>query len=100
MFLIDKKSDEFILAGSLGDTTTKRLEKGMYNLEIRDMGQRISFRRNLDYAKGVVINEGIFKEVRETMTEFFTEEMMEARKALSMRNKLGLMFDGDPGTGN
>lgn len=99
MFLIDKKSDEFILAGSLGDTTTKRLEKGMYNLEIRDMGQRISFRRNLDYAKGVVINEGIFKEVRETMTEFFTEEMMEARKALSMRNKLGLMFDGDPGTG-
>ena len=102
MFLINTENSEFIMLGSEKGSKVDRLEKGMYNLQVRGGGLAptvISFARNLDYTKGVVINEGIFKEVRDSLNDFFTEEMVAARNSLDMKHKLGLMLNGDPGTG-
>lgn len=102
MFAIDKNND-YILVGSKPSNMSERLESGVYNLDVRSKGPmsppEIAFVKNNDYEKGVVINEGVFKEVREFFNDFFSDSMKEARKVMGMKNKLGVMFNGDPGTG-
>jgi len=104
MFEIDTKNNEFKLVGANPENITNRLEKGMYNLIIRNTDGPfappvISFAINNDYKKGVRLNTGIFKECRNFFNEFFDESLAKARSLLNMRNKLGVMFNGDPGTG-
>jgi len=104
MFEIDKKNNEYRIVGPSPENITNRLEKGIYNLIIRPGESAfsppiISFELSNDYKKGVRLNTGIFKECRDFFNEFFDESLVKARSVLNMKNKLGVMFNGDPGTG-
>jgi SpoVK/Ycf46/Vps4 family AAA+-type ATPase len=102
MFAIDKNND-FILIGSTTNNTTRRLDKGVYNLDIRSNGPMapptLAFVRNNDYTKGIVLTQGVFGEARNFFDNFFSESLREARQLLNMKNKVGVMFNGEPGTG-
>lgn len=97
MFILNEVGS-FSLIGHSGNSTVKRLEKGMYNLELFSDRPPV-FTRNNDYTKGTIVNHGVFKEAREFLNNFFSESLTEARKILGMKNKLGVMFNGEPGVG-
>lgn len=97
MFLVNKDND-FILIGSSSNSTVERLEKGVYNLRL-SLNDPPVFTINNDYKQGMIVDSGIFKEAREFLNDFFSESLTEARNILGMKHKLGVMFNGEPGTG-
>jgi AAA+ superfamily predicted ATPase len=104
MFIKDKNEEFIIIPTDLKMDTYDRLDKGVYNVIVRPgdgpfAPPKISFAKMDEYKKGVKIDTGIFKEVRTFLNDFFNESLMEARKIMNMKNKLGVMFNGDPGTG-
>jgi SpoVK/Ycf46/Vps4 family AAA+-type ATPase len=104
MFIKDKNNEFTIIPSDMKIDTYDRLDKGVYNVIVRPGdgpfdSPKITFAKMDDYKKGVKIDTGIFKEVRSFFNEFFNESLIEARKIMNMKNKLGVMFNGDPGTG-
>jgi hypothetical protein len=97
MFLLNETND-FVLLGHSSSSTMKRLEKGMYNITLSQNAPPM-FSKNNDYKKGTLVNHGIFKEARTFLNDFFSESMVQARSILGMKNKLGVMFNGEPGVG-
>lgn len=102
MFIIENEN-EFLLVGSKATNTTNKLDKGVYNLLIESTGPmsppRTIFQKTDTYKNGVVLDTGVFKDSRAFINNFFDDSLVEARKAMNMKNKVGVMFSGDPGTG-
>jgi hypothetical protein len=99
MFILNENNN-YTLVGHSSNSTVERLEKGVYNMQLPTMANpSFIFSKNEDYKKGTIVNHGIFKETREFLDNFFSESMVEARKLLGMKNKLGVMFNGSPGIG-
>jgi len=102
MFIIENEN-EFLLVGSKATNTTNKLDKGVYNLLIESTGPmsppRTIFQKTDIYKNGVVLDTGVFKDARDFINNFFDDSLVEARKAMNMKNKVGVMFSGDPGTG-
>jgi len=81
--------------------TFKSLPNSVYDLvtERTFFGTNIYLKPNNTYKKGVIIKSGIFNTVWDYIGRFYSLEKSQARKVLKMRDKLGIMFNGLPGTG-
>lgn len=81
--------------------TSQSLPAGVYDLEMvrTFFGKNLFLKPNTSYQKGVIIKSGIFKTVWDYMESFYSIEKVQTRNVLKMKNKLGLMFNGTPGTG-
>lgn len=99
MFILDNKENMYTFIGSSPQGINEKLESGVYNLIVQEQGTIIKFSKNEDYKKGIKLEQGIFKKVRNFFDNFFTDAKYEARQALGMKHKLGVIFTGDPGTG-
>ncbi len=101
MFILDNKEKEYTLIGSAPNGMVEKMDKGVYNLVIVESsrGVQIKFTKNNDYKKGIKLNQGVFKNVRDFFNDFFSKSKIEARNILDMKHKLGVIFTGDPGTG-
>jgi len=104
MFLFDreKNPDQFVLMpGQLTETQSK-LDAGVYNLGVQATGQGppiFSFNKTTKYDDGMFIEGGVFTQARSLVDRFIKTEMYEARKVMGMMHKIGIIFDGKPGTG-
>jgi AAA+ superfamily predicted ATPase len=102
MFII-KNDNKFQLISSQETNTTNRLESGVYNLIMEKTGPmtppEIIFQKTDIYKKGVRLDIGIFKDCRKFVNSFFSPYLAQARKEMSMMNKVGIMLSGEPGTG-
>jgi len=104
MFLSDeKRPNEYILVAGQPTQTSKVLYPGVYNLNLKSNGPMnaptVSFEKTNKYAEGMEIEGGVFTQAREAVQKFIKPEMYKARKAMDMMHKIGLIFDGKPGTG-
>jgi hypothetical protein len=98
MFLLN--NDIYTVIGQSGTNTVKKLDPSVYNITIPTMmDPTTKLTKNDTYKQGIWINAGVYKEARDFMNNFFTESIMEARKILNMKNKVGIMFNGEGGTG-
>jgi SpoVK/Ycf46/Vps4 family AAA+-type ATPase len=81
--------------------TFQILPSGVYDLEVERtfFGKNLYLKKNESYQKGVQIKTGIFKQVWDYTESFYSIEKVQTRGVLKMKNKLGLMFNGTPGTG-
>jgi len=105
MFLFDKEKDpnKFILVPGQESETQYKLDAGVYNLALSSNGPMspptIAFEKTAKYEDGMNIEGGVFTKARATFEKFIRPEMYEAREAMEMMHKLGVIFDGKPGTG-
>lgn len=83
------------------DTVVKRLDNKLYELEANQtmFGTNYFFNENSAYDKGKVAEAGVFKNIKEYVEDYFSPEGKEVRDAMSLPNRLGLLFTGEPGTG-
>jgi SpoVK/Ycf46/Vps4 family AAA+-type ATPase len=81
--------------------TFKTLPSNVYDLVIERsfFGKNIYLKENDSYKKGAIIKTGIFQRVWDYVESFYSIEKEQARNVLRMKDKLGLMFNGLPGTG-
>jgi len=105
MFLSDPKvnPDRFILISGKLTESYEKLEAGVYNLGFIGQGPMSPpqpyFEKTTKYDDGMIIEGGVFTKARKSIAKFVKPEMYEARKEMKMLNKLGIIFDGKPGTG-
>jgi SpoVK/Ycf46/Vps4 family AAA+-type ATPase len=104
MFIIDdKKPDEFVLVPGQATNTARKLDAGVYNFKLSSNGPMspptISFVQTDKYADGMEIKGGVFTQAWSAAKKFIKPEMYKARAAMEMMHKLGIIFDGKPGTG-
>jgi hypothetical protein len=99
MFILDSKVEKYTPIGDTPNGLIEKLDKGVYNLVISDDPPQLYFTKNNDYKNGIKLNQGIFKKVRDFFDDFFSSSKSEAREALGMKHKVGVIFNGDPGTG-
>lgn len=102
MFIV-QGNNEFQLVGAESEKKVNKLKSGVYNFIVRQPSpmapKEIIFAKVDTYTKGVSLDSGIFKEAREFISNFFDPSLKEARKIMNMKDKLGVMFAGEPGTG-
>lgn len=81
--------------------TFKTLPSNVYDLVVERsfFGKNIYLKENDSYKKGAIIKTGIFQRVWDYVESFYSIEKEQARNVLKMKDKLGLMFNGLPGTG-
>jgi SpoVK/Ycf46/Vps4 family AAA+-type ATPase len=104
MFIIDeKKPDEFVLIGGQASETRKKLEPAVYNYILKGNGPMspptVVFQKTDKYSDGMEIKGGVFTQAWNSIEKFVKPEMYKAREAMDMMHKLGIIFDGKPGTG-
>ena len=104
MFLFDKDKnpDKFRLVPGQMTSTVDKLESGVYNLVLEPvpMGPpTVSFEKTVKYDNGMTIVGGVFDKARKAVQKFVLPEMYKAREAMNMMHKIGVVFDGKPGTG-
>jgi len=104
MFLFDKSKDpdKFVLMPGQMNETKEKLEAGVYNLNLIPQGMSeplISFEKTTKYEGGMIIKGGVFDEAHASLDKFAEPEMYEARNDMGMMHKVGVIFDGKPGTG-
>lgn len=100
MFLQNKDKSIRIVNGP-DAKLLKIIEPGIYNLEVDEsiFGNTISLIPTNRYNKEFNITAGIYDKVINYVKSFIDPVMEESRKEMSKLNKLGLIFNGDPGTG-
>ena len=105
MFLFDKEKNpnKFVLVPGQETETQDKLEAGVYNLVLSSTGPmsppQLSFEKSDKYENGMNIEGGVFTKAHETFNRFVLPEMYKARVEMGMMHKLGVIFDGKPGTG-
>ena len=104
MFVFDKVKNpkKFVLMPGQMSETKESLEAGVYNLSVSGGGMSpliVSFDKTTKYDEGMTIEGGVFTQANTTFDKFVLPEMYEARTAMNMMHKIGVVFDGKPGTG-
>lgn len=86
-----------------GDITKfhKALNPGVYSLEIEKtwMGENLYLEEVNTFKGKVFMNTGIYKKIDDLINIHLSKSMQEAKSLLKLRNKVGLIFNGAPGTG-
>ncbi|HUV85370.1 MAG TPA: AAA family ATPase [Methanosarcinales archaeon] len=101
MFLRTQKDDQYrVIPGKTKDVVAN-VEAGVYTLEIQKslFGTSIFLQKTNRYKNGNILNSGTFKEAKEHLEDFVSPEMYEIREAMGSMHKIGLIFNGKPGTG-
>lgn len=84
------------------DSLVKGMVAGVYNVNVYRnpfTGTSYTFDGIDTFDSGKIIESGVYKKVRKKVYDFISPEMKEARTMLGLRHKLGLVFNGKPGTG-
>lgn len=83
------------------DVVKRTLENKLYEVEfVKTMfGSYYNFHENTAYDKGRVAESGVFKDIKEYVTNYFSDAGKEVREEMSLPTRLGLLFTGEPGTG-
>lgn len=84
------------------DSLVKNMTAGVYNVNVHRnpfTGTSYTFDGIDAFDNGKVIESGIYKTARKKVYDFISPEMKEARTMLGLKHKLGLVFNGKPGTG-
>jgi SpoVK/Ycf46/Vps4 family AAA+-type ATPase len=83
------------------DDIQDELNPTVYRLEKHEtfFGDELIFDPKPEYGVGKIIDCGIYKEIDNYIENFLSEEQYEARNIMGMKHKLGLLFNGSPGTG-
>lgn len=101
MFLQEKKNSlRFIDSDS--DVIVRNLDNKLYELEVTTdfFGNKFyNFNVNTAYDQGKVAEAGVFKNIKEYVKDYYSEEGKEVRKVMALPSRLGLLFTGEPGTG-
>jgi SpoVK/Ycf46/Vps4 family AAA+-type ATPase len=103
MFIYNNESKQYkIVDADPKDELRPKLESGIYNLKV----EKTMFGKNFylndingAYSKGRIIDAGIFKTIRSKVDTFLDPAMDEARTAMGLKSKIGMIFNGKPGTG-
>lgn len=100
MFLKDKDNNIRIIGGEPSNLL-QQLDTGIYNLKVNEsfFGKSIELIPTLRYNVDFNITAGVYDDVVNYVNDFIDPIMIETRKELNKINKLGLLFNGDPGTG-
>jgi len=100
MFLKDKNDNIRIIDGAPAKLE-QILDAGVYDLNITKsfIGDTIQLIPVHRYDIDFNITAGVYDEVINYVNDFIDPIMYDTRKEMNKLNKLGLMFDGDPGTG-
>lgn len=96
-----KEDKKFRVVFTDGSQIEKSLAPGIYSLTVQEtfFGENY-FLEEVNTFKGKkMINAGIYKEINDIINIHLSPSMHEAKQLLNLRNKLGLMFQGAPGTG-
>jgi len=99
MFIKDNNRYKVILGDS--SKIEKTLKPGVYSLSIEEtfFGENFYLEEVSTFIGKKMINAGIYKEINDLINIHLSPAMTEAKSILNLRNKLGLMFQGKPGTG-
>lgn len=84
------------------DSLVKTMEAGVYNVKISRhpfFGNSYGFDKVDTFENGRIIESGVYKEARQKVYKFVSPEMSQARTLLGLKHKLGMIFNGKPGTG-
>lgn len=84
-----------------GDKIEKSLKPGVYSLSVTEtfFGENYYLEEVNTFKGKRMINAGIYKEINDMINIHLSPAMKQAKELLKLRNKLGLMFNGYPGTG-
>lgn len=84
-----------------GSKIEKTLKPGVYSLRVEEsfFGESYYLEEVKTFIGKRMINAGIYKEINDIINIHLSPAMSEAKTLLNLRNKLGLMFQGAPGTG-
>jgi SpoVK/Ycf46/Vps4 family AAA+-type ATPase len=84
-----------------GSKIEKTLKPGVYSLTVQEsfFGSSYYLSEVKTFIGKKMINAGIYKEINDLINIHLSPSMTEAKQLLNLRNKLGLMFYGAPGTG-
>jgi len=79
----------------------KILKPGIYTMSVEEgmFGDSYYLEEVKTFIGKKMINAGIYREINDLINIHLSPSMTEAKKILNLRNKLGLMFKGVPGTG-
>lgn len=101
MFLQNKDESIRIINGP-DAKLLKKLNPGVYSLDVEKslFGTTITMTPTTRYNKDYNITVGIYDKVINYVDAFLDPVMEETRKEMGKLNKLGLIFNGSPGTGN
>lgn len=99
MFIQNKT--EFKLTPGNIDKVYNTLPSAVYTMTVNTsmFGSTILFNPIDLYEKGTIVDGGIYKEIRQYISDFLSPEMDMIRKAMVLQKKTGLIFNGEPGTG-
>jgi SpoVK/Ycf46/Vps4 family AAA+-type ATPase len=84
-----------------GSKIEKTLKPGVYTLSVQEsfFGESYYLEEVKTFQGKKMVNAGIYKEISDIINIHLSPAMSEAKQILNLRNKLGLMFQGAPGTG-
>lgn len=84
-----------------GSKIEKTLKPGVYSLSVEEtfFGENYYLEEVTTFKGKKMINAGIYKDINDIINIHLSPAMSEAKTILNLRNKLGLMFNGVPGTG-
>jgi SpoVK/Ycf46/Vps4 family AAA+-type ATPase len=102
MFIKSKETNYKYVPGEPTDSLLPRMEAGVYNVKIHRhsfMGNFFYFDKVNTFDRGKKIISSVYKNARETVYTFMSPLMRQAREAVGLKHKLGLIFNGKPGTG-
>jgi len=102
MFIKQPKDNHFQVIPGKTTNVIANVEAGIYNLEIiKDpwSGTKIFLQKTERYKKSAMLQSGTFKEAMEHIDDFVSPEMYEIREEMGNLHKIGLIFNGKPGTG-
>lgn len=96
-----KQEEKFVYMDGKCDNILEKLEPAVYDVHKIDtfFGPKIWFEQNNTFKSGAELNSGFYKEAKEHCKDFFSPEMRQLNTALKFRQKLGLTFNGIPGSG-
>ena len=101
MFLKTKKDDNYRVKPGKTQDVIGNIEAGVYSLEINHsmFGTDVFLQKTTRYKNGTILDSGTFKEAKEHIEDFLSPQMYEIRNAMGNMHKIGLIFNGKPGTG-
>lgn len=98
---IKRNENRFQVESGKASDVVSNVNAGVYTIEIKKsfFGTRIFLQKTERYKNSNILDSGTFKEVKEHIEDFLSPEMYDIRKEMGHMNKLGLIFNGNPGTG-
>lgn len=104
MFIKQKDGSKRIVFDDLSNIEEK-IEPGVYSLKVEEVSSFFGKQEFLYLTKTNTfigkefVKAGIYKRIDDLINIHLSDAMAEAKRILKLRNKIGLMFNGLPGTG-